>query len=1092
MEGWKGIRKISLKVESVKRIRSNEAKIVVGGEISNLTPNILLRAGPYELQWEVVDSPSSKLDEAIEQSFVTNDGVEIFVGEGRQTGQYVEYLLDLDPIRETDPNFQLEKDSFSQSFPGSEVWEPNFNIIDFKDEEGLLPIENRYYNRRTSSYIIETSREIKGNLLDPETGVIIPYEEIKQKKDEKWIILKEAAEVPEFINTGHSVIDIFMDMIAEAIKPEIIVRNYRGKKEYKIRVYRIRYDAGFLQVQEYPPHNKRIYPPRNTSQLNKQIKSVEKLLFSPLPALVPLLKLFQDAKKAQWPSVTASMDNIEWEFLRPVNGKLREGTEKQRKFVLKALNTPDFAILEGPPGSGKTTVITELIYQLIVKQNKKVLLSASTHVAIDNVLEKIIEKYGSAEEVFRVGIVPLRIGREENISDLILPFHLDQRKQNLKEKLTRRGILVPQGKEEDEFLEKLVVNSSNLVCGTTIGILAHPQFDIYDYTYPEYDYLIIDEASKTTFQQFLVPAIFAKKWILSGDIRQLTPYTTDLHVRISLEGLLDQSTQRAILLYFVFFFDIYGYKAKQDKSSESQPRFIVFERLRVIKELINYIMDVFSRNKGKPHPHMEAFLNTKVAIVTKNEYRLPQRNPFRENDNVKAFRIDSGKSSDTYQTLFKLYNYDLILVENLVLTTSKKTERLTLFDFPITHIPLSASDLGPDYSQFLSQHNYYYHLPNTPKPSLRVGRKKLSDPIDIRKHVLEEFQQSWAGQLSWRLKRRYELEKTAPKKKSYYNAAITALSSTRQNERIHQEIRRISQIYFPSILTAFQEGIYEFFRGGVNNVLTKGMEKTRLGERHELLEYQHRMHDDIASIPRDLFYKKKALQTSSAILLERERDWPSKNYDRYSGARFCWIHAEDQDYRNKNKEEAKIVIEELNRFIEYARSVPDKKWTVLLLTFYNKQRTYLGDVLRDKYPSVGRHARTHFHIHNVHVMIYTIDKVQGREADVVFLSLVRNYKLGFMDSPNRINVAITRARYLQVLVGNHDFFINSDSFEWNKIAKRLFDEGRVFVSKKGQLVRKTEIKKHEPYKTSKRKSSGSRARPRFAQQKQTGRRNASW
>lgn len=38
----------------------------------------------------------------------------------------------------------------------------------------------------------------------------------------------------------------------------------------------------------------------------------------------------------------------------------------------------------------------------------------------------------------------------------------------------------------------------------------------------EFDYLIIDECSKTTFQEFLVPAMYAKKWILVGDIRQLS------------------------------------------------------------------------------------------------------------------------------------------------------------------------------------------------------------------------------------------------------------------------------------------------------------------------------------------------------------------------------------------------------------------------------------------------------------------------------------------------------------------------------------------------------------------------------------------
>lgn len=40
---------------------------------------------------------------------------------------------------------------------------------------------------------------------------------------------------------------------------------------------------------------------------------------------------------------------------------------------------------------------------------------------------------------------------------------------------------------------------------------------------PDFDYLIIDESSKTTFQEFLVPAMYAKKWIIVGDTDSLAP-----------------------------------------------------------------------------------------------------------------------------------------------------------------------------------------------------------------------------------------------------------------------------------------------------------------------------------------------------------------------------------------------------------------------------------------------------------------------------------------------------------------------------------------------------------------------------------------
>lgn len=69
----------------------------------------------------------------------------------------------------------------------------------------------------------------------------------------------------------------------------------------------------------------------------------------------------------------------------------RPGTDEQRRFVEIALATPDFVLLEGPPSSGKTTAICELVLQL-ARQGKRAMLCASTHVAVDNVLERLMNE----------------------------------------------------------------------------------------------------------------------------------------------------------------------------------------------------------------------------------------------------------------------------------------------------------------------------------------------------------------------------------------------------------------------------------------------------------------------------------------------------------------------------------------------------------------------------------------------------------------------------------------------------------------------------------------------------------------------------
>ena len=79
-------------------------------------------------------------------------------------------------------------------------------------------------------------------------------------------------------------------------------------------------------------------------------------------------------------------------------------TESQQKAINKALSVEDFLLVQGPPGTGKTEIIVEMI-QRFSEQGKKVLISSKNNLAVDNVLEKCIDR----------NIRCIRLGRPESV-----------------------------------------------------------------------------------------------------------------------------------------------------------------------------------------------------------------------------------------------------------------------------------------------------------------------------------------------------------------------------------------------------------------------------------------------------------------------------------------------------------------------------------------------------------------------------------------------------------------------------------------------------------------------------------------------------
>jgi len=84
---------------------------------------------------------------------------------------------------------------------------------------------------------------------------------------------------------------------------------------------------------------------------------------------------------------------------------IQTGIDDDKKdAVATAMSGPALMLVEGPPGTGKTTFITELVLQTLRAQpNARVLLTSQTHVALDNSLERIVKQSGGSVNAVRIG-----------------------------------------------------------------------------------------------------------------------------------------------------------------------------------------------------------------------------------------------------------------------------------------------------------------------------------------------------------------------------------------------------------------------------------------------------------------------------------------------------------------------------------------------------------------------------------------------------------------------------------------------------------------------------------------------------------------
>lgn len=215
--------------------------------------------------------------------------------------------------------------------------------------------------------------------------------------------------------------------------------------------------------------------------------------------------------------------------------------DRQRAAVDAALRSGDVALIHGPPGTGKTRTLVEVVRQR-VRRGERVLCAAPSNTAVDNLGIRIAE----------AGLRAVRLGHPARVHPALLQLTLDAQvdadgasrlarewrdraRQLRKAAMGKRG---PEARERWAEARALDRDAAREIANTQRAVLSRAEVVLAtcagcDHFLlgqgPErmvFDCAVIDEATQSADPLLLVALARARVAVLAGDPQQLGPVVT--------------------------------------------------------------------------------------------------------------------------------------------------------------------------------------------------------------------------------------------------------------------------------------------------------------------------------------------------------------------------------------------------------------------------------------------------------------------------------------------------------------------------------------------------------------------------------------
>lgn len=452
-------------------------------------------------------------------------------------------------------NSDQEREQFKQEVSNACV--PNQDIVSFSFESDLgRSIYELYKNENLE---IEKEKEVARNVRQARFVYLTP--EQKEKLAKAIELYGDDAIYREGIQVG-TLIKKEGDRLKFRITDEFDERiNAREEDRIKLEVLR----QGYI---------KPIFPGELTN-IGRMIRAMKKITEPSgrigYPVNRNLSNFLFDPKEARQSSTDLESEKLK--IIADLNEPFLKTQQKQLEAVAKTLIAKDLALIQGPPGTGKTTVIAEIIWQTLLRDSQaKLLITSQTNLAVDNALERI-----KGKKLVR----PIRIGNIDKFEDEGKIYSEDRIKKWLEAKINSseevlnsqnavtqwvENVLSKCSKDEKYAMAirkwKLGLNKKEELIKTTFANAYYKYVnvfaatcsecgsrnfaDTYQSTFqsksetisePEFDLVIMDEASKATPPELVLPLTLGKKVVIIGDHKQLPPMIDENEFGEALEAV---------------------------------------------------------------------------------------------------------------------------------------------------------------------------------------------------------------------------------------------------------------------------------------------------------------------------------------------------------------------------------------------------------------------------------------------------------------------------------------------------------------------------------------------------------------------------